>query len=72
MPRPPSTTKVPASAVDPVSLERERSRAPVAAPGKHHRQPPPQEHIDVRLGERQGKHAGEKNMKTAWRGGRPS
>jgi hypothetical protein len=47
-----------------------RSPGPVDAPGKHHRQPPPQEPIDRRMGEPRGKQMGQKSVKTGWRGGR--
>ena len=69
MTRPAYTPKVVAPAID-ADTERVRSRAPVAAPGKRHRQPAPQEQVDERLGEAEGKQLGQKNMKTAWRGGR--
>lgn len=65
-----STRTVVAPVTD-ADAERVNSRSHVAAPGKRHRQPPPQEHVDERLGEVEGTHAGQKNMKTAWRGGRP-
>ena len=44
-----------------------RSRGPVDAPGKRHRKPPPQEPIDRRMGEPQGKQMGQKSVKTGWR-----
>ena len=39
------------------------SRGPVDAPGKRHRKPPPQEHLDKRMGEPVGKQMGQKNFK---------
>jgi hypothetical protein len=45
-----------------------RPRGPVDAPGKRHRKPPPQESIDKRMGEPQGKQMGQKRAKTALRG----
>jgi hypothetical protein len=48
-----------------------RSRGPVDAPGKRHRKPPPQEPIDKRMGEPQGKQMGQKSVKMGrhgWRG----
>jgi len=53
-----------------LSDEQERSRAPVAAPGKKHRPPVPSEHLDPHLDELRGRQVGQKNMKAAWRGGR--
>jgi hypothetical protein len=46
------------------------SRGPVDAPGKRHRKPPPQEPLDSRMGEPQGKQMGQKSMKAGWRGSR--
>ena len=46
------------------------SRGPVDAPGKRHRQPPPQERIDKRMGEPRGKQMGQKSVKTGPRRGR--
>ena len=45
------------------------SRGPVDAPGKRHRKPPPQESIDKRMGEPEGKKMGQKSSKTAGRRG---
>jgi hypothetical protein len=46
------------------------SRGPVAAPGKRHRKPLPQERMDKRMGEPRGKQMGQKGMKAGWRSGR--
>ena len=46
-----------------------RTRGPVDAPGKRHRKPPPQETIDKRMGEPEGKKMGQKSSKTAGRRG---
>ena len=46
------------------------SRGPVDAPGKRHRKPPPQEPLDKRMGEPQGKQMGQKSMKNRMRSGR--
>jgi hypothetical protein len=46
------------------------SRGPVDAPGKRHRKPPPQEPIDKRMGEPQGKQMGQKSIKNSPRGER--
>ena len=46
-----------------------RSRGPVDAPGKRHRKPLPQERIDKRMGEPEGKQMGQKSAKTAGRRG---
>jgi hypothetical protein len=62
--RSPATTKQTATAAT------RRSRGPVAAPGKRHRKPLPQEPIDKRMGELRGKQMGQKSVKTGWRGGR--
>ena len=45
-------------------------RGPVDAPGKRHRRPPPQERLDKRMGEPEGKHMGQKSARTGRRGGR--
>ena len=47
----------------------QRNRGPVDAPGKRHRKPPPQESIDKRMGEPEGKQMGQKSSKTAGRRG---
>jgi len=47
-----------------------RSRGPVDAPGKRHRNPLPPERIDRQMGEPTGKQMGQKNAKTGRRGGR--
>lgn len=44
------------------------SRGPVDAPGKRHRTPPPQEHLNPRMGEPQGKRMGQKSTKAGFRG----
>ena len=44
-------------------------RGPVDAPGKRHRKPLPQERIDKRMGEPEGKQMGQKSAKTAGRRG---
>jgi hypothetical protein len=41
------------------------SRGPVDAPGKRHRQPAPDEPVDMRMGEVRGKHTGQKSVKNA-------
>jgi len=46
-----------------------RGRGPVDAPGKRHRKPLPQERIDKRMGEPEGKQMGQKSAKTAGRRG---
>lgn len=38
------------------------SRGSVDAPGKRHRKPPPQERVDKRMGEPEGKHMGRKQF----------
>lgn len=45
------------------------SRGPVDAPGKRHRKPPPQERLDKRMGEPEGKQMGQKSARTAGRRG---
>ena len=45
-----------------------RSRGPVDAPGKRHRNPQPQEPIEKQMGEPRGKKMGQKSAKTGWRG----
>ena len=47
-----------------------QSRGPVDAPGKRHRNPPPQEPIDKRMGEPTGKQMGQKGFKIGGRRGR--
>jgi len=47
-----------------------RSGGGVDAPGKRHRQPPPQEAINKRMGEVQGKRAGQKQFKVGKSRGR--
>jgi hypothetical protein len=47
-----------------------RNRGPVDAPGKRHRKPPPQEHLDKRMGEPRGKQMGQKSAKSGTRRGR--
>jgi len=47
-----------------------RNRGPVDAPGKRHRKPPPQEHLDKRMGEPRGKQMGQKSAKSGARRGR--
>lgn len=46
------------------------SRGAVDAPGKRHRKPPPQEHLDPRMGEPVGKKMGQKSPKGRIRSGR--
>ena len=46
------------------------SRGPVDAPGKRHRKPPPNEPIDKRMGEPEGKKMGQKSIKNSPRGER--
>ena len=47
------------------------SRGPVDAPGKHHRKPPPQERLEKRMGEPEGRQMGQKSARgTGRRGGR--
>ena len=60
----------PAAAKQTASAVARRSRGPVDAPGKRHRKPPPQEPIDKRMGEPQGKQMGQKSVKAGWRSGR--
>jgi hypothetical protein len=48
----------------------QKNRGPVDAPGHHHRKPPPQERIDKRMGEPEGKKMGQKSAKNSRRGGR--
>lgn len=64
------TRRLPTSAPETTSVTERPSRGPVDAPGKRHRKPPPQERINERMGEPQGKQMGQKSMKTGWRGGR--
>jgi len=47
-----------------------RSGGAVDAPGKRHRKPPPQEKVDKRMGEVQGKQAGQKQFKVGKSRGR--
>jgi hypothetical protein len=47
-----------------------RSGGTVDAPGKRHRKPPPQEKADTRMGEVQGKKAGQKQFKVGKSRGR--
>jgi hypothetical protein len=60
----------PATAKQPTTSATRPSRGPVDAPGKRHRKPPPQEPINIRMGEPQGKQMGQKSGKTGRRGGR--
>ena len=60
----------PATAKQTATSATRLSRGPVEAPGKRHRNPPPQEPIDKRMGEPRGKQMGQKSVKTGWRGGR--
>ena len=46
------------------------SRGAVDAPGKRHRKPPPQEPINKRMGEPEGKKMGQKNFKMGMGRGR--
>jgi len=46
------------------------SRGEVDAPGKQHRKPPPQERMDKRMGEPEGKKMGQKSAKMDRRRGR--
>lgn len=50
--------------------KKKASRGPVDAPGKRHRKPPPQERLDKRMGEVQGKKAGQKAFKVGKSRGR--
>ena len=43
------------------------SRGSVDAPGKRHRKPLPAEPLDKRMGERRGKHMGQKSVKNSLR-----
>jgi hypothetical protein len=52
------------------AAQTSQSRGPVDAPGKRHREPPPQERVDKRLGEARGKKMGQKSVKAGWRSGR--
>jgi hypothetical protein len=52
------------------STVRSLSRQPVAAPGKRHRRPPPQERIDKRMAEPRGSQMGQKSSRIGRRGGR--
>ena len=58
----------PAAKPKAATAAQKASRAPVAAPGKKHRKPPPQERVDRRMGEPVGKKMGQKNLKNARRG----
>jgi len=49
---------------------RTLSRQLVAAPGKRHRRPPPQERLDKRMGEPSGRQMGQKSNRVGRRGGR--
>jgi hypothetical protein len=49
---------------------RALSRQPVAAPGKRHRRPPPQERLDKWMGEPTGRQMGQKSSRVRRRGGR--
>lgn len=57
------------AAATPAAVARP-SRGAVDAPGKRHRQPPPQERLDPRMGEPTGKHLGQKTFKNSMRRGR--
>ncbi len=46
------------------------SRGAVDAPGKRHRKPPPQEHLDKRMGEPVGKQMGQKSFQVGKSRGR--
>ena len=63
------SSPAPAEKLAVVTTIRE-SRGPVDAPGKRHRKPPPQQSIDKRMGEPQGKHAGQKQFKVGKSRGR--
>ena len=52
------------------AVVRTLSRQPVAAPGKRHRRPPPQERVDKWMGEPRGKQMGQKSSRVGRRGGR--
>jgi hypothetical protein len=60
--------KIPATSTAPPPPAR--NRGPVDAPGKRHRKPPPQEHLDKRMGEPRGKQMGQKSAKSGTRRGR--
>lgn len=61
-----------APAAKPAAKQKARpNRGPVDAPGKRHRKPPPQEHVDKRATKPLGNHRpGEKTMRTSTRGPR--
>jgi hypothetical protein len=63
------TAKAPA-ATKRQGREVERSGGAVDAPGKRHRKPPPQESVNKRMGEVQGKKAGQKQFKVGKSRGR--
>ena len=45
-----------------IAKDAKPSRGAVDAPGKRHRKPPPQEHLDKRMGEPVGKQMGQKSF----------
>ena len=61
-------TQSPATTKPTATSATRLSRGPVDAPGKRHRKPPPQERIDKRMGEPEGKQMGQKSVKTGRRG----
>lgn len=53
-----------------VAKDAKPDRGPVDAPGKRHRKPPPQEKLDKRMGEPEGKHMGQKQFQVGKSRGR--
>ncbi|MDP2052334.1 MAG: hypothetical protein Q8L75_01770 [Acidobacteriota bacterium] len=53
-----------------VAKDAKPDRGPVDAPGKRHRKPPPQERIDKRMGEPEGKQMGQKQFRPGQARGR--
>ena len=67
-PKPAAAAK-PATAAKPAA-KTARSGGTVDAPGKRHRKPPPQEPLNKKMGEAQGKKAGQKQFKVGKSRGR--
>ena len=53
-----------------IAKDAKPSRGAVDAPGKRHRKPPPQEHLDKRMGEPVGKQMGQKSFQVGKSRGR--
>ena len=66
----PKAAAKPAGKPKSAALNVKPSRGAVDAPGKRHRKPPPQEHLDKRMGEPVGKQMGQKSFQVGKSRGR--